>query len=214
MTLAAPFLRRAATGLAAAAILLAAAPVLAAVPSPATSTIPACVKASPDASLVTIVTVRDLASNPVPNSLVQLIYADCDDFKPCPQTGTPPDNYTVNLGTETISAFTDAAGKATFNLRAGGGCHVYPIRIYADGVFFGARPAASTDQNGDYVVDAVDVAILQSKVGGSDLTGDLDCDGVINSYDVSIQDAALGSTCLDPTPSKAPTWGRVKLLYR
>lgn len=184
------------------------------VPSPGNSTLPGCIHASPDASLPTVFLVRDLANNPINHALVVLNFYDCPAFEPCPQPGNPPDDYFYDIPTRTIRMFTDGFGQAVFYLRAGGGCQVYPIAVYADGVFLGYRRAASTDQNGDHFVNAADVAILQSKVGGSDLTGDLDCDGVVNSYDLSIQDGSLGSECLTLTPSRPSSWGRVKTIYR
>lgn len=190
-------------------------PARAGVPSAANSTLPSCIKASPDGSAIDVFVVRDLAHVPINNSLVVLDYSDCPTFVPCPQgAGSPPDDYVVDLPTHTIRTFTNGSGQAVFYLRAGGGCFVYPIRIYADGVFLGSRRASSTDQNGDLAVNATDVAILTAKVGTTDLTGDLDCDGVVNSYDLSIQNYSLGAECLGPTPARPSTWGRVKLIYR
>ena len=208
-----PIAALAAAALAAAAL---AVPTLAAagVPSAASSTVPGCLHASPDGSLITVIVIRDVASNPVASSTVVLDYSQCTDFEPCAQLGPPGDDYVLDAANSRIIKTTNASGQAIFHLRAGGGCQVYPIRVLADGVLMGSRPAASTDQNGDHVVDPADVAILQAKVGTSDLTGDLDCDGVVDSYDVSIQDSTLGSDCLDPTPARRQTWGTVKLIYR
>ena len=154
--------------------------------------------------------VRDAANNPVNGSVVVLGYADCPTFAPCPAAGPPIDDYLVDYGTKTLRTTTNAAGQAIFHLRAGGGCQVYPITIFADGVFL----AASTDQNGNGIVDAIDVIILTAKVGGSDLTGDLDCDGVVDNYDLSIQDGSLGSARPTVNPTRETSWGRVKTIYR
>jgi len=185
----------------------------AALPSPSTSSLPSCIKATMDASALTFIVVRDFANNPVSGSFVVLDYSDCADFKPCPPGGVA-DDYTLDLPTRTLRAVTNAAGQVFLHVRAGGGCALSPLRIFADGVFLGARRASSTDQNGDHVVDNTDVTLLHAKVGTTDLTGDLDGDGIVDAYDESILFDALGTTCLDPTPTRPTTWGRVKTLYR
>ena len=74
------------------------------------------------------------------------------------------------------------------------------------------RNVATVPSSG--IVDAIDVIILTAKVGGSDLTGDLDCDGVVDNNDLSIQDGSLGSACPTVNPTRETSWGRVKTIYR
>lgn len=188
--------------------------VAAALPSPANSTLPACIATTPGGNLLGVVIVRDLANNPINASLVVLDYSQCAGFVPCPQGGAPYDAYVVDLPSKTIRMFTGPQGQAPFYLRAGGGCSNSGIRIYAGGVFLGSRHAASADQNGDLVVDGSDVAAVTAKVGTTDLTGDMDCNNVVDAADVSIVHTIVGVNCLSPTRTARPTWGRVKTIYR
>jgi len=184
------------------------------VPSPDNSSVPACMTTSPDASRATTIVVRDLANVPVANSFVRIEYAECTSFDPCPQTGDPPDDYVVDLPSQTIRTVTNLQGQAILHVRAGGGCSASNLRLYADGVFLGAMRSGSTDQDADHAVDGADLALLQSKMNTTDFTGDLNCDFMVNEDDETILVGSLGAECVDPTPTRPSTWGRVKILYR
>ena len=185
------------------------------VPSPGNSTIPSCLLTTPGGNIVDVVIVRDLASNPINNSLVVLDYDNCPGFVPCPQGGgAPGDNYVVDPVAKTIRLFTSSQGQAPFYLRAGGGCSGNGIRISADGVLLGQIRAASADQNGDLAVDGADFALIASKIGTSDLSGDLNCDGVVDVLDQYAAMAYNGVNCLDPTDTHHRSWGSVKTIYR
>jgi hypothetical protein len=76
------------------------------------------------------------------------------------------------------------------------------------------RALASPDQNGDGLVEAQDVGLLQAKAGSQDPTGDLDCDGSITPADVTLLQAHAGHACSLPTRTEPGTWGRIKTIYR
>lgn len=195
------------------AAVAAAASAHAAVPSAARSIIPDCIPTAIDGILMTRIVVRDFADNAVGNSVVFISYADCPEFQPCP-TLVGVDSYTLDTVNKRFVAVSDVDGKVIVYLRGGGGCATHPFQILADGVPLGARREASDDQNGDHVVDATDIALITSKVGTSDLTGDLTCDGVVDGDDVSIVQSRNGTICEGPVPARPQSWGSVKILYR
>lgn len=195
---------------------LAAVPVASAgVPSPANCTLPDCIHCALDGTLLTSVAIRDLANNPVNNSTVTFVWADCPDFVPCPSILTGVDAYTVDLVNKRFITQSGGNGVVAIYLRGGGGCPSTGFRIYADGILLGTRREASDDQNGDLVVDATDVALITAKVGTSDLSGDLNCDGVVDSgHDVAFVQGRFGTICEGPVPARPTSWGHVKILYR
>lgn len=183
---------------------------LAAVPSPANSTLPACLTVCASGDLTFSVTVRDLGNNLVPNSYVVLDLGSCPAFVVCADCA---DTYVYDAPTRTLGKIGDASGRVDFSICGGGACDV-PVSIYADGVLLGARTLAVTDQNGDLSVDAADVAAVNAKVGGAFPSADLDCDGDVDLDDEAIVSAHVGHTCLDPTPAQRRTWGTLKTIYR
>lgn len=185
-----------------------AAAALAGVPSPANSSLPACVTLCPYGDLSFQVVVRDFAANPVPGSAVDL------DFGPCPAVALCPpqagDTYTVNG--RVVRVFTGASGVATFAIRAGGVCDAGSVPIRADGVLLGNRNAASPDQNGNLFVTGIDQTI---QAGGAATPGkDLDCDGSRTAADAGILAAHLGHACTGVVGTAARSWGTLKILYR
>ena len=186
----------------------------ASVPAPSNSTLPACLATTPGGNILSTIIVRDLASNPINNSLVVIDYSLCAGFVPCPQGGSPGDPYIVDLPTGTLRMFTNASGQAVFPVRAGGGCSNSGIRVFADGVLLGSMHAASADQNGDLAVGGADVAAVMAKVATPDLSGDLNCDNAVNAADVAIVTGYAGVNCLHPTNTARPTWGSIKTIYR
>ncbi len=184
------------------------------VPSPSTSTIPACLETVPGGNIVSVVIVRDLASNPIVGSLVVLDYNQCAGFVPCAQGSSVSDGYVLDPVAKTIRMFSGPNGQAPFYLRACGGCSPSGIRIYADGILLGSIHAASADQNGDLTVDGADVTAVHAKIGTADLSGDLDCNGVVDAADEGIVVGYLGVNCLNPTDARPRSWGNVKAIYR
>lgn len=192
-------------------LLLSAAPALAGVPSPANSTVPACGVFCPSADLAFTVVVRDFANSPVPGSTVVLDFCACGQ-QLCAPPG-PGDDH-VPYGPCGFAKTTNAAGVATFHVHIGNVCGGSNFRIYADGVLLASRNVATPDQSGDMFVGDLDAAILATKVGTLDPTGDLDCDGAVTSADEAFLQAHWEHTCIIPNETRRSRWGDLKLLYR
>ena len=109
-----------------------------------------------------------------------------------------------------------ANGMVTFPARVGGGCGAEMVRVYGDGVLLASRILASPDQDGDGVVTVLDGAILTAKVGGGDLSGDLNCSGTVTNDDLLVQGNQHGSHSCNGivNPVQPRTWGALKLHYR
>jgi len=123
------------------------------------------------------------------------------------------DPYAI-VGGCTVRVVTGPSGTAAFPIRGGGGCSTL-VGVSADGVILGnIRYVASPDQDGSRVVDAADAAILTGKIGGSDRTGDLNDDGLVNNGDSAVLDLHLGHACANVTPTEGTTWGQLKGIYR
>jgi hypothetical protein len=186
------------------------------VPSPANSILPSRLLTAPGGSILNSIQVRDIANNPIIGSMVVIDYNNCPEFTVCP-FNPALDGYVLDLPSKTIRTPTvGAAGVANFSLRAGGVCSNNGIRIFADGVLLGSIYAASFDQNGDLSVDAADVAAVHAKIGTNDLTGDINNDGAVTSYDelAVTSYANIGVNCLNATESIHRTWGSLKTIYR
>jgi hypothetical protein len=194
------------------ALIIALAPTAhAALPSAANSVVDPCLNVCPLGDIAFHVTVRDLASNPVPNSNVWIDVCQVPSVHMCLQNG-------CNV---LVSGLTDASGSVLMHPTAGG---VTPspfgqlARIYADGVLLATRVVGSPDQDGDKVVTAADLALGTAALGSVNPTMDFDCDfattGVVTNADLAIQASHLGHNCDGPTGAHAKTWGGVKILYR
>jgi hypothetical protein len=173
-----------------------------AVPSAATSTVPANLVLCPVGHISFTVVVRDVASVPIPNSTVVV------DFCSAP---------TVDICSTTVCTFsgvTNATGTVVLNITAGGTTAAAVVNIRADGVLLAQRAVASTDQNGDLVVNAADVTAIDALLGTTDKRGDLDGDGVVTAADVAILQAHLNHACGGPVHSHGATWGVLKIGYR
>lgn len=198
-------------------LLASVAPSLAAVPSPANSSIPNCVVVCPLGDMPVVVTVRDFANNPIAGSMVVLDFANCQGAFIC--TGPPGDPYIYDPASRTVRMTTGANGIASFPLRAGGGCGLNGVRIFADGVLLGSRNLASPDQTGNgmvvcFAIDT-DCAVLAGKLGGSDPTADFDCDGDVDVVDQFTQSQHTSHACQGIVDAAhRSNWGRVKAFYR
>ena len=190
----------------------------AAVPSAANSTVPPCMVACPFGDIPFDVVVRDLANNPVANSNVVLDFANCPAAFICTAPGSQPDPYTVDLPTRTIRLMSSASGLAHFPLRVGGGCGANTVRVFADGVLLAQLALASPDQDGDGFTSNIlnnDLAIFTAKLGTSDPTADLDCDGDVDGDDANIFGRHASKTCTGYVDAAhRSTWGHVKTYYR
>jgi hypothetical protein len=181
------------------------------VPDPTRSTVDPCFATCPFGDIAFTVVVRDFANNPIQGSSVALLFTDCPAVHLCPdqEAGT-----TVLASPPMALRSSGVGGSTTFHLHAGGVCPGARIAIYADGVVLATRDVASTDQNGDLIVDATDQTLLIGKVGGTDPGADLTCDHFVDSQDVTTQGPHLGHSCDSATPVKPRSWGRLKMLYR
>lgn len=188
-------------------------PAIAGLPEPYYSTVAPVLMVCPEGDAVFRVTLRDFANNALPGYTVTLAFAPCTSFALCPdQPGMAPP-YQIDRVRETLTRTTNAQSVAEFPIRAGGTCPDSLVTVYAEGVFFGRRSIVSPDQNGDRIVDAMDLAILQGKRGHADPTGDFDGDGIVTDADVTLMQAHMGHMCPLATPTKTTTWGRLKMLY-
>ncbi len=149
-----------------------------------------------------VVIVRFADGNPWAKSPIELDLCSCNGYR-LSRVGSHP--YTVDsTGCEVWAQGGQQTGAALFPLAGGGLCPSDSIAAVAEGVTLGYTRAVSLDQNGDLVVDASDVAIVQSKVGTTDLTADFDGDGQVTSADVAIVTAHLGHRAPDATTSVGP----------
>ena len=198
---------------------LGAVPALAGVPSPANSTVPACMVACPMGGLSFDVVLRDLANNPVANSSVVIDLSQCPDVLICPGSGSPADPYIVDLPARTLRMFTDAYGLAHFMLRLGGGCGTSGVRVFASGVLLAQVAFASPDQNGDgmvlYFSPLADTPLFNAKLGTSDPTADFDCDGDVDSEDEQAFGEHNSHSCEGiGNDARRSSWGWLKSHYR
>ena len=187
---------------------------MSAVPSPATSTVPACLTVCPGGDVDFVVTVRDFIGNPVGGSSVVVDLSHCDGVQVCPATGSDP--YTYSPVARTFTVISNAAGVATFPIRAGGVCAAGPaVYVFADGVLLRTLPGVSSpDQDGNLSVDGADVLIVNGKLGSADVTADFDCDGTVTNSDANVPLVHGGQTCQSPTSTLRRSWGELKQIYR
>src|SRR5262245_7766156 len=177
-------------------------PASAGVPSPPNSFVDPCFIVCPNGDFPFHVVVRDVANVPLAGVVVLIDLCPCvgPSFNLCPGISCQ------------ITAVTDSSGAVLFRIKAGGTCPL-PVNIRANGVLLAGRFIASPDQNGDLIVDAVDAAILGAKIGSSDPSGDLDCDGSVTPNDMSVRALHSQHSC-QVVPTEAQSWGRMKSIYR
>jgi hypothetical protein len=182
------------------------------VPDPSHCTIPSCLSFCPAGDVVVTVVVHDFANNPIAGSTVRFDFSHCPTFAVCPSR--PEDPYVVDVATRQILAVTNGQGVVQFPVRMGGVCPGATVQITADGVILGSVALASPDQDGDLTVTPFDVTLLTAKMGGSDPTGDLDCNGFVLPADSALVEAHLDHACDHTTRVRHTSWGTLKLRYR
>jgi len=149
---------------------------------------------------------------PVPNDLTSIQVDACPAVHLAPFVGG--EDYALVDGIPGVTRNTDADGVADYHLRAGGVCST-PIYVWVDCYVLVRQGVASPDQDGDLLVGADDLAAIESKLGSSDLTGDLDGDGAVTAADVAFARLHLGHAAERPTAAlPAWSWGRLKAEYR
>jgi hypothetical protein len=164
-------------------------------PSPGNCTVQECLVVCPAGDLDFEVVVRDLSNNPVPGSLVTLSFTTCATFDPCPGASA----YIIDFVTKTIYATTDMLGQVIFPLRMGGACVGGTVEVRADGTLLATRNMVSPDQDGSLLVDGADRELLIAKIGTADLTGDLDCDAVVQAVPATRSVVVNSSSLADPS---------------
>lgn len=169
------------------------------VPDPTRCQVDPCLIVCPNGDFTFHVTVRDVGNNPVPGASVVINLCNCPGVHLC-------------SGACDVLKVADAAGNATFQIKAGGICTA--AAVTADGVLLAVRVVASPDQDGDLAVTAADIGIVGAKVGSADPTADFDCDGSVTPADTAIATSHGGHTCDGPVLTEARSWGSLKAIYR
>lgn len=160
------------------------------VPDPNRSYVPKRLVSCPGGDSTYVVFVRFFSGDPWAKSPIELHMCSCAGYR-LSSTGTHP--YMVDSTACVVSSQgSPLTGAALFPLVGGGLCPTDSISVWAEGVPLGYTHAVSLDQNGDLVVDGADLAVVQTKVGTSDMTADFDGDGQVTAADVAIVTAHLG----------------------
>jgi len=183
------------------------------VPSAYASFVDPCLVLCPAGDITFHVIARNVIGIPIPGATVDLEYSASPGFQLCILSGSEPYERLSLPGFETVRVVADGAGQANFPVRAGGTCAAGLVKVYADGVLLAERALASPDQDGDGDVDNQDSVLLQSKLGLSDPTADLTCDGSASGILLEFE-RHLGYACDLPVGAPPATWGRLKVLYR
>jgi len=139
-----------------------------------------------------VITIRDLAMNPIPGAIVMLDFVNCSDLRLCVD---PHDaGAVVDCGERTLRKITGPNGQATFRVV---GCSVAApgsagagtpcARVYADGVLGGSAAVAIYDLVGcDGLAPADASAWLTELFGGlNPLRADYDGNGFVGPADLS-----------------------------
>lgn len=156
-----------------------------------------------------VVTIRDLANNPVAGSDVRVDLWGCPDIRMASDQLNP--NYTVDCATHTVGAYTNLAGVATFTLlgsswAAGSYSGLSCARIYADGVLLGTPTVSAFDLNGAGGMSAADISMWLGDLGSMSYRGrsDFDQNGVLNAGDLSVWLGVLGRQRSSVTSAVCP----------
>jgi len=160
---------------AATVVLLAAAaavPALGAVPSPANCTVqeavigswtgvgaPTCLPAcGPKHPELFLVTVRDIANNPIPGATVKLFFSAAGVRLHAAQNA----GIAVVCSGDEVGAFADASGTVRMSLRFAGHSDAAAVTVFANGVQIAQIPARSPDYDGDGRVSLADFTQFSS----------------------------------------------------
>lgn len=200
-----------------AAALLCGAPAHAQIPSPANSTIPGHVNlvgfgpvGADSASGHCYVIFRDLANNPVPGVTITFEFQAIQDMTIA--SDQPDPRLTVNCATRTVSAVTDANGRADFTIVGAGipgrpASTQFQFHVYADGVLLGSPMLSAFDLDGVGGVKLNDLALWFADyvTATSPMRADFDGSGNVSLSDLSIWSAAyFGSGSTQSAASYCP----------
>jgi len=210
---------RKATLLTTAAGLLIASAAMAGVPSPAQSTVPACIKLVgskanvPDPHGLFTVVVKDLAGNPINNASVVIDISGCTDLRLYSNQLDAGAN--VNCPAKRTQKFADATGTVTFIVlgesRPGVGVTLQGAgKIFANGTQLGSPTVSAFDLNGGgNGVEITDLSLWLQDFGspGNPPFGrsDFDCSGSVGINDLSQWLAEFGfTTSIDGGQANCP----------
>ena len=161
-------------------------------PSPSLSSVDRCIVTCPANDSVFTVILREGSTG------TPLVFSDVIlEFSACPNvvlaTPNPPGLYEFSHPFHWVLRTTNALGRSDFPLASGGTCGPAQIKLYVSGVLFTSRPfVAAFDQDGDLAVTEADLALVQAKLGTSDLTADFNCDSTVTPSDYEIATTHLG----------------------
>lgn len=110
-------------------------------------------------------TIRDAASNPVPNSVVVMNFSTCTDVRVC--SITQPAGLFVNCAAKTVSGVTNASGVVTFRVVGGGltsGVAITApcVTVTADGVAMNTIRSSTFDVNGAGGLTLADITLAKN----------------------------------------------------
>ncbi len=180
-------------------------------PNPLNCHVPPRLVSCPAGDSTFVVIVRGWTDDPwTDGCCVRIDLCTCAGYH-LSRLGTHP--YTVDsTGCGVSVDHEDALGEASFPLAGGGLCPGDSVLVTAEGIPLFPQPrVVSLDQDGNLVVDATDVAIVQAKVGTADPTADFDGDGQVTAADVAIVQAHLGHHAPDVTAVGPDGPGRLAL---
>ncbi len=181
-------------------------PVLASPPSPANSTVPACIYlvgsyAGVPAQAVGSfdVIIRDLANTPIQGAHVVIDLSLCPDLHFCADQVDPA--VDVDCTNKRVGKFTDQNGRATFVLLGGsnGAGNAVTLlsggKIFWDGLLIGSPTVGAFDLDGAGGLGANDLSAWLTDFGTTINFGrcDYDCSGSMGANDLSVWLSAFGS---------------------
>jgi hypothetical protein len=156
-----------------------------------------------------IVTLRDIANNPVANAFVHVDFSGCADIRIASNQLNP--NYVVNCTNHTVGTFTNTEGIAALTVLgnswfAGTYSGLVCARIYADGVLLSSPTVSTYDLDGAGGVTAGDLSAWLGDLGSGVYRGrsDYDGNGVVSAGDLSLWLVALGGNRSKVTGASCP----------
>lgn len=136
------------------------------------------------------VLVRDLANNPIPNSVVTIDLSLVTDLRLCDDQPDP--NVFLDCANHRVTALTNVFGRVSFTLTGGGhagGARTFAnaARVYADGFLLGYASVNTFDLDGAAGLGANDLAqwLGDFGTGQAYALSDYDCDGFLGANDLS-----------------------------
>lgn len=154
------------------------------------------------------VIVRDIANNPIANSLVTVDFSGCPDIKIAANQLNA--NYITNCTNHTVSAYSSATGLVYFTILGGSfttGTHagLSCAKIYADGVLLSSPTVAAFDLDNASGVTTADLSLWIGDFVTHVYRGrsDYDANSLVTTADLSVwigefvthRSASTGTSC-------------------